>query len=390
VIPLLSRTERLDRDWQEFVANQSAARATGVTVKVWNILKTTYKVSDFIGWQRDGSLQLNPDFQRRSVWKTGAKSYLLDTIIRGLPIPIIFLRDKKSSLTTFAPLRDVVDGQQRLRTVIAFIAPKLLQNFDQQRDVFTISKVHNEAYKGKSFAELPQEVQNQILDYQFTVNVFSSDTDDREVKQVFARMNSSGYKLNAQELRNAEFFGAFKTVAESLATEQYHRWRDWTVFSGDNIARMNDVELTSELIILMLNGPTEKSEKVIRSYYKKFDPDFPEHAEVSRRLRHTFEIIAKDFGGKMVSTFRKRTLFYALYGAVYSLLYGFGEKYTLSPKRAAKTVSLTEEAVRGIVKAGEKVATEAAPEAVIRANKKATQHERERAEIINYLLKHAT
>src|SRR5262245_29603597 len=27
-------------------------------VKVWNLLKTTYKVSDFIGWQRDGSLEL--------------------------------------------------------------------------------------------------------------------------------------------------------------------------------------------------------------------------------------------------------------------------------------------------------------------------------------------
>jgi uncharacterized protein with ParB-like and HNH nuclease domain len=364
----------------------------GAAVKVWNVLKTTYKVSDFIGWQKDGSLQLNPDFQRRSVWKAGAKSYLIDTIIRGLPIPIIFLRDKRSSLKTFAPLRDVVDGQQRLRTVIAFIAPSLLKDFDQKRDVFTINKVHNKEYQGQSFADLPQEVQTQILDYQFTVNVFSSDTDDREVKQVFTRMNSSGYKLNAQELRNAEFFGAFKSAAEGLATEQYHRWREWKVFNGDNIARMNDVELTSELIILMLNGATEKSEKTVTSYYHRFESDFPEHAEVARRMQHTFNLIANDFGSVLTQTFRKRTLFYALYGAVYCLLYGFGKDGKLSPKRPGKTASivLTDKAIHAIKEAGEKIATKAAPEPVVRANTKATQHARERAVIINYLLHTAT
>jgi uncharacterized protein with ParB-like and HNH nuclease domain len=109
-------------------------------MKVWHTQKSTYKVSDFIGWQRDGALKLNPDFQRRSVWKKGAKSYLIDTILRGFPIPIIFLRDIKSDLKTLKSMRDVVDGQQRLRTVIAFISPNLINDFDPARDDFKISK----------------------------------------------------------------------------------------------------------------------------------------------------------------------------------------------------------------------------------------------------------
>src|SRR5262249_20122911 len=129
-------------------------------------------VSDFIGWQKNGSLILNPDFQRRSVWKLKAKSYLIDTIIKGLPIPIIFIRDRKSNLDTFAPLRDVVDGQQRLRTVIAFVKPDLLTDLDPSRDVFKISKSHSKEFAGKTFKELPTDIQNQILDYQFSVNVF--------------------------------------------------------------------------------------------------------------------------------------------------------------------------------------------------------------------------
>ena len=59
-------------------------------------------------------------------------------------------------------------------------------------------------------------------------------------------MNSTGVKLNAQELRNAEFFGEFKEVCYELATEQLNRWRHWGIFSPDRIARMMEVELTSE------------------------------------------------------------------------------------------------------------------------------------------------
>ena len=89
-------------------------------MKTWQINKTVFKVSDFLSWQKAGNLDLTPPFQRRSVWKKGAKSYLIDTIIRGLPIPIIFIRDKQSDEFSLEPLREVVDGQQRLRTLISF------------------------------------------------------------------------------------------------------------------------------------------------------------------------------------------------------------------------------------------------------------------------------
>jgi len=143
----------------------------------------------------------------------------------------------------------------------------------------------------------------------------------------------------------------------------------------------------------MLNGPTEKSEKVITSYYRKFDSDssFSEHADVARRFQHTFDIIDDHFGSMMSSTFRKRTLFYALYGAVYSLLYGFGNGSQLSPKRGKSASALLSAAdARAIGKAGEKIAAETAPESIIQINKKATQHARERAAIIKYLLKYTT
>jgi hypothetical protein len=117
----------------------------------YQILRTQYRVADFLSWQRGGTLVLNPDFQRRSVWKKGAKSYLIDTIVRNLSIPIIFLRDLPADLQTLQAKREVVDGQQRLRTVLAYIAPDSITNFDPGRDDFRIDSVHNGELGGKTF-----------------------------------------------------------------------------------------------------------------------------------------------------------------------------------------------------------------------------------------------
>ena len=134
-------------------------------MKIHQVSKTHYKVSDFVTWAKGRTLILSPSFQRRSVWPKGANSFLMDTIVRGLPIPIIFLRDQKTDLETLEPKREVVDGQQRIRTVLAFIAPRLLKNFDPNRDDFTIKKTHNKDLAGRTFKDLPQEVKQSILDY---------------------------------------------------------------------------------------------------------------------------------------------------------------------------------------------------------------------------------
>jgi uncharacterized protein with ParB-like and HNH nuclease domain len=127
---------------------------------------------------------------------------------------------------------------------------------------------------GRDSEILSDPDKQKILDYQFSVHSFPSDTDDREILQIFARMNSTGVKLNAQELRNAEFFGAFKKISYEIATEQLNRWRDWKIFTVDQIARMNEVELSSEFMLLIIAGVLEKNNSTIDNYYKKFEDSF--------------------------------------------------------------------------------------------------------------------
>ena len=85
----------------------------------------TYTIADFLKWNDDKELVLNPKFQRGSVWSPQARTYLIDSILRGYPIPKLLLRtavDRDSRRT----IRDVVDGQQRLRTIIDFASGKLV------------------------------------------------------------------------------------------------------------------------------------------------------------------------------------------------------------------------------------------------------------------------
>jgi uncharacterized protein with ParB-like and HNH nuclease domain len=341
----------------------------------------TYSVADILGWTRSKTLNLNPDFQRRPVWKPGAKSYFIDTILRGYPTPVVFIRERAANLKTLEPQRDVVDGQQRLRTILSYINGELLEDFNEDTDRFEISRTHNSEYAGKTFGQLPKDARQRILDYEFAVHVFGADVGDREILQSFARMNATGVKLNDQELRNAEFYGDFKTAAFELAAEQLERWREWSIFTSYNIARMDEVELTSELLILMIDGISEKSAAVIDRYYSDYDAALSSRDELAKRFRSVFDTFDKSFSPAVKQLFKKRTIFYCTFAAIYDALYGLGS--SLSQK---KTGAMKPALLKQLVSRAEKISDQSAPEAVLESTTRRTTHVKERKTVAGYLL----
>lgn len=264
----------------------------------FNIDKTAYKVSDFLSWQKIGSLVLSPSFQRRQVWSKSAKSYLIDTVVRGLQIPVIILRERLD-LDALEPKREVVDGQQRLRTLLSYIQPESLADYDAENDDITISRTHNRELTGKTFRQLGRELQQRILNYSFSVHVLPSDTDDRDVLQIFATLNATGTKLNGQELRNAEFYGEFKKLAYELAYANLNRWRSWGVFSETDIARMIEVEETSDAMLLIIEGQHGKTQAALDKLYKKYEGAFADGNEVARRFDSVMEKIEETLGDEL-------------------------------------------------------------------------------------------
>lgn len=347
----------------------------------WNISKTQYKVGDFISWQRSQNLVLSPSFQRRLVWRKVAKSYLLDTIIRGLPIPIIVLRERQTSSEQLEPTREVVDGQQRIRTVISFVCPALLHDFKLERDEFKIMKTHNKELAGKPFQELPREIRQGILDYQFSVHVLPAEVDDRQILQIFARMNATEVKLNDQELRNAEFFGELKTSVYEQAFKQLNRWRAWHIFTEYSIARMEEVELVSEMYGLMLHGIEGQSQKAINNLYRTKDEAFPEKHEIEARLDTVLDLIDQNLGAQLKTTvFHNRMLFYVLFAVVYNAAYGLGSSFVRkSPNRVSSEV------FHAILQRGKELEKATAPKNILDAATRRTTDLHERKLLFDYI-----
>jgi hypothetical protein len=345
------------------------------------ILRTSYRVSDFVSWQKAGTLELSPSFQRRAVWRPIEKSFLIDTVVRGFPMPVIFLRDLASGLDELAPARQVVDGQQRIRTLLSFVAPDLLDDYDE-RDDFTVRPSHNREIGGKPFDALPAEIRHRILNYEFSVDVFRSDTDDREILQIFARMNSTGVKATPQELRNAEFIGEFKALMYRLASQQLPRWREWGIFSEQDIARMEEVELTSELAMLMVRKALSgRDQGAIRRIYADNEDRFPQGSTVARRFKFIMDSVDEKFGDILPETaFVRKTLAYPLLAAVYDLHYGIDSPLT---KDRPNRISGSQQ--KWIIEAGRLIKAKAAPEPLLEEISRRTTHVATRSALVKFL-----
>ena len=274
----------------------------------------TASINDFREWKNRGELVLQPRFQRREVWSAKAKSFLIETILKGFPIPAIYIR-QKIDLRLKKTIREIVDGQQRISAILNYL-----------NDEFTISKVHNKRYGGLKFSELSEEVQKSFLGYDLTIDLLVG-ASDSDVLDVFARINSYTVVLNRQEKLNAEFSGKFKQIVFDLGRAHLEFWRKNGILSDINIMRMKEAELCSDLVIAMIDRIQDA--KKARPYYKKYDDDFPQELMVVNRFKHCIDKIAEIFGDNLVeSEFRSSTLFYSIFCVIYDLLYGLPDSET--------------------------------------------------------------
>lgn len=289
----------------------------------------TYSVNDFLEWKQGGLLELSPKFQRRGVWTKKAKSYLLDSVIRGKPTPKILIREHLSP-TTKKTMREVVDGQQRLRAIFEFM-----------EDGFAVSKTHNEDYGGEYFSDLPNDTQTGIRSYQFATDCLIN-ISDSEVRDIFARLNTYGVKLNTIELLHAQYFGAFRTVAFGLANEFERFWLENQILSEASVSRMKDAELSAELLIAMVDGIQDKAR--ITGYFKQWDDDLPSRITHEKHFRATMDTIGAIFSdGLSAHEFRRPVLFYSLFTAVAHMQCGLPNLRTpsarIKPSDAARVLN---------------------------------------------------
>jgi hypothetical protein len=282
------------------------------------IEKTSYTVSEFVEWYDDARLDLSPEFQRGEVWRRQAQAFLIDTILRGYPIPPIHIRNvRKPGDTRLA--REVIDGQQRLTAVIKYVQNEYaLTRPRTDRDELT-------PWAGLKFRELPIDLQRRILDYSFRCEAYKGQIPDTTVYEIFARINIHSVPLSEQELRNGRFFGEFKVSVYELAKEHLPFWRDAKIFSPQAVTRMLDAQFISEVYALQMDGMQDKKAS-LDSYYRRFDASWPERYEHESKFRAVIDAIRGSVGDVLKDTrFNRTALFYTLYSVVYHRLFALNQ-----------------------------------------------------------------
>ena len=203
----------------------------------------SHPISDERDWADNERLELRPDFQRNEVWTQAAQIMLIDTILKGIPIPKIYIKSIVKNEKTY---RIVVDGQQRLTAILKFI-----------RDELTLKKPYQGEYFNMKYSELPESVHDDFIRYKIDINEIFNPSDE-EIRDLYSRVNKYTVQLNKQELRKADFPGEFISLAEKISENPF--FDSSRIFSVKQRRRMLDVEFVEELLTIVLEGVQDKKE----------------------------------------------------------------------------------------------------------------------------------
>lgn len=266
-------------------------------------------IAEYCHQYDSGHIAVNRIYQRSDrIWPPQARSYLIDTILSGYPIPKISL-SQKTDLMTRKTVKEIVDGQQRTRAILDFYHDKL-----------TITTPHSE-FAGKKYSTLPHEFKQKFVEYDLGVDVFAG-ASEWEIREAFRRMNSYTVPLNNQEKRHATYQGPFKWFINKMADRYSSSFKKSGVLSDAQLSRMQDSELLTELSIFIEKGIQDSSQARLDSFYSEHEKHFENEAFVEEVIDFSIGYIneLRDIHNTSIMT---KYNYYSLFSAVSHAKFNF-------------------------------------------------------------------
>lgn len=155
-----------------------------------------------------GDLDVRPAFQRGFVWDIKKASRLIESILLGVPIPVIYTAETEDGREI------VIDGQQRLLSIFSFLDGE----FPKDKSSFKLKglKILKEL-NNKTFKELDKSLQKAIENFALPFIIITKESDADVKFEIFERLNTGSETLNDQELRNCIYRGKYNDLLKELA-----------------------------------------------------------------------------------------------------------------------------------------------------------------------------
>lgn len=173
--------------------------------------------ADLFRMYESGQINIQPEFQREVVWRKMMQTEFIDSLAKQLPIPSMCI-----SLDYKTNERMVIDGLQRIATIIKFLDPK---------NDWRLSKLDSVDKKisgktNKEIREKQEMIYGKIQNTSIPVTILRCDYSKQTHKDylftIFHRLNTGGSKLSNQEIRNCIYSGTFnKWLNQTIKNEKF-------------------------------------------------------------------------------------------------------------------------------------------------------------------------
>lgn len=201
----------------------------------------TKTVEDLMSLYRNGRLDLDPAFQRDSVWKDRDRAKLIDSILRGYPLPAVFFHRRTDGDGDL--VYSVIDGKQRIESILRFCG--------EMRGAFEarVMLPGSHELEAVNWSKLNRrQLQSRVTGYKLQVTEVHGDL--AEVIDLFVRINSTGKALTSQEKLHARYYQSeFLSKAARLAGRLEKRLVQAKVITPSQVSRKKHVELACELML---------------------------------------------------------------------------------------------------------------------------------------------
>lgn len=246
------------------------------------------KIKDLIKLIKEDRIDLKPYYQRNDIWSRRDQEELIDSIVKGYPLPSFFFY--RISEGKF----EMVDGQQRARTIFRFQKGEITNSLKEGID------------------DIEKE---EFLNYAICITEITNVNSKQELEEFYVLVNKKGKHLTTPELHKAEFaHTVFLELVEGLLTSQ--ELMDLNLFTESASRRMNDRNFIEELVVYLMKGIQDKKKAIEQVYAKDISK------EESSLLEKQFNSVIAKIGelNKLIpissTRLKQRNDFYTLFNFI--------------------------------------------------------------------------
>jgi len=255
------------------------------------------KIVELYNKVKSGQLNPSPDFQRKLVWKKPHKIKFIETILLNFPFPEIYIAPGETDLTNLKITDLIVDGQQRVSTIISFI---------DEEDVFALPGVY------PKFRSLPPETKKEFLNYEISIRYLKNAQKD-QIVEIFQRINKTEYALNLMEKIHSQYGASeFVCFAKQLFEDDLGIDLDMInyklpvpdrqffidffinqheIFSENDYNRMYALQFMLTILSTLLRGDYFQRNNPINDDIQTYNEEFPHAEDVKNKILSSCKLI---------------------------------------------------------------------------------------------------